>query len=72
MFTDPQVLQIIFLATLRYCTAKRQEKQVADHDGRAISADEPRLMHDSPVLSERERSPNLRQAAARREQVASS
>jgi hypothetical protein len=67
MMSDPQVLQVIYLAIVSYFAAKRQEKQAASaHDSRATSADEPRIMHGSSGFSEGERSPDLRQAPARR------
>lgn len=39
MYTDPQVLQVIYLAIVRYFAARRQQKQAARADeGRATYA----------------------------------
>ncbi len=61
---DPQVLQVIYLAIMRYFAAKRQEKREANaREGRAIATDAPHVLHGASVVSEGERSLKLRQAA---------
>jgi hypothetical protein len=66
MLTDPQILQVIYLAIVRYFAAKRQQKQAAiPHDDRTISTNAPRVTHGASVTSDGGRSPVVQQAAAR-------
>lgn len=66
MLTDPQVLQVVYLAIVRYFAARRQQKQAAiRRDGRAISADAPRMTHGASAISNGARSLVVQQAAAR-------
>lgn len=66
MLTDPQVLQIIYLAIVRYFAAKRQQKQAAiRHNGRAISSGASRVTHGESVNTDGARSPIVQRGAAR-------
>lgn len=66
MLTDPQILQVIYLAIVRYFAARRQQKQAAiRREGGAISDDAPRVTHGASAISNGARSPVVQQAAAR-------